>query len=233
MSNMVGGKDVVFEAAPQGFDVRLVLDAVLELWPDAVFQDVDEEAGRPLTDVLAAGGASTSREFFVYKDEAGAQGWIREGWTEEHGNDMAHFLVSEDATSPNRLLLTLVIDSLTSQTLELMASVQDALKLMSGGEGAQQKLSRVDWEAQLGAAGYTSGRDSFYDTVEELRATLFRSWTADELACHPHEALQFCEVVRRRVVAPVPDHLIMKALMNRRRQGRKNTSSLPQVSIRA
>jgi hypothetical protein len=44
MSNMVGGTDLIFEAARRGFDVRPLLDAVLEVWPDGYFQNA-EEAG--------------------------------------------------------------------------------------------------------------------------------------------------------------------------------------------
>jgi hypothetical protein len=215
---MVGGTDIIFETAQQGFDVRLILDAVIEVWPDGLFQNAEEEGVRPLTAVLEDQQVGASREFFVYKDQASADSWGQNGWTEEYGNAMAHFLVVENAARPEMLQLTLVIGSATGEMVRLIAGVFDALGRMAAGESALRERSRrVDWEADLKAIGYTSGREQFYAKVEELRIALFPGWSADELACHPHEALQFCEIVRR-VVAAVPDHLVMKALINRRKQ---------------
>lgn len=71
---------------------------------------------------------------------------------------------------------------------------------------------------ELVAAGSKLSRDDFYDLVMEQRALVFPNWTEDELACHPGDALQFCEVVRRKVSAPVQDHVIMHALMNARKR---------------
>ena len=224
MNSMVGGTDVIFETARQGFDVGLILDAVIEVWPDGLFQDAEEEDVRPLTSVLADQRPGTSHEFFVYKDRASADSWAKEGWTEEHGNDLAHFLVVEDSTRPEMLQLTLVIGSATGETVHLVTAVFDALSRMAaGGPALRSRSRRVDWEAELRAVGYTLGKEQFYEKVDELRNALFPDWTADELACHPHEALQFCEVVRR-VVAPVPDHLVMKALLNRRIQQQKGSA---------
>lgn len=223
MSNMVSGTDVIFETARQGFEVLPLLDAVLVVWPDGLLQNAEDDAVHRLTDVLTGQTVSVSREFFVYKDQATADSWARDGWTEEHANDMAHFLIVEDAARPEMLQLTLVIGSVTGEMVRLIDEVFDALRRLSAGDsGLGERSFRVDWEADLRAVGYTEGRDQFYERVEELRKAFFPGWTADELACHPYQALQFCEVVRR-VVAPVPDHLVMKALLNRRRQGKKGT----------
>jgi hypothetical protein len=226
MNGMVGGTDVIFETARQGFDFLPILDAVLEIWPDGIFQEADEETTRPLTAILADQRVGTAQEFFVYKDRPSAESWARDGWTQEHGNDLAHFLVVQDAARPEVVQLTLVVGSATAETVRLIAAVFDALSRMAeGGSVSRQHSRRIDWDADLSAAGYTSGREQFYEKVEELRNALFPEYTADELACHPHEALQFCEVVRR-TVAPVPDHLVMKALMNRRKQRQKGTAPL-------
>ncbi len=234
MNGMVGGEDVIFETTRKGFDLRPILDAVLELWPDCLFQNAEEADVRLLTAVLTDEVAPHSREFFVYRDKASADSWIRDGWTEEHANDLAHFLVVEDAAHPDTLQLTLVIGSVTGETVCLIGAVHQALTKMSQGEaGLRECFHRVDWDSDLRAAGYTLGREQFYEKVEEIRMALFSNWTADELACHPHEALQFCEVVRR-VVAPVPDHLVMKALLNRRKGGEKKAGSvLPRLVWRA
>jgi hypothetical protein len=81
--------------------------------------------------------------------------------------------------------------------------------------------------AELTAAGSTLSRDDFYDLVMEQRALSFPNWTEDELACHPGDALRFCETVRQKVAAPVQDHVIMHALMNARKR------SMPSDSVAA
>jgi hypothetical protein len=225
MSGMLGGKDVIFETAREGFNIPPLLDALLDVWPDGLFQNAEEDGVHRLSAVLADPGVGASREFFVYKDKASADSWDKEGWTEKHGNDMAHFLIVEDAGRAEMLQLTLVIGSTTGDTVRLIAAIFDVLGRMSRGESADRERSRrVDWEADLRAVGYTAGREQFYEKVEELSKAMFPDWTADELACHPHEASQFCEVARR-VVAPAPDHLVMKALLNRRRRGKNGTAS--------
>lgn len=221
MSGMVGGTDLIFETARRGFDARPILDAVLDVWPDGLFQDAEEDDIRPLADALADPRTGNTREFFTYRDRASADRWQQDGWTHEYGDALTHFLVTEDAAHPDVLRLTLVIGSATDETIRLIAAVSDALSRMAVEQCTLQAPSRrIDWEAELRAAGYTAGKEEFYAKVEELSAALFPDWSADELACHPHEALQFCEIVRR-VVAPVPDHLVMKALLNRRKQRRK------------
>src|SRR5205814_1465583 len=134
----------------------------------------EAEIVRPLVTVLADHQASASQEFFVYKDPASAARWDKDGWTEEHGNGMAHFLVVQDAARPDTLQLTLVIGTATPETVRLVAAVFDALDRMAAGEVTLGERSRrVDWEADLQAAGYTSGREPFYEKVEELRNALF------------------------------------------------------------
>ena len=71
---------------------------------------------------------------------------------------------------------------------------------------------------ELEACGCTLSRVDFFDLVQEVRAAFCPSWTEDELACHPTEAHQYCESVRVRASAPIPDHVIMHALMNARKQ---------------
>ena len=117
---------------------------------------------------------------------------------------MAHFLVVEDTPTPEMLQLTLVIGDATAETIRLVAAVLEVLRGMPASETEQRKRPRrIDWEAALRATGYPSGRDRFYEKVGELSDDLFPDWTPDELACHPHEAQQFCDAVRR-VVGPVP-----------------------------
>jgi hypothetical protein len=43
------------------------------------------------------------------------------------------------------------------------------------------------------------------------------NWTVDDLVCHPDEAKAYCEQIRSEVGAPVPDHVILRRLMNARK----------------
>jgi len=213
---MIGGTDMVIETTREGFDIRRVLDAVNDLWPDAMLQDAEEEHATPLTQVDGTG----SREFFIYKSPESADSWIAHGWTEEHGDDMAHFLVRQVGGQPDSVRITLVIGSGTAEPMRLYFAVSDAITGMRpGAERRSPRPGRIDWDASLKAVGYLAGRQQFYEKVEAVREAAYPGWPSDELACHPSEALQFCDVVRRAVAAPVPDHFVMKALLNRRRQG--------------
>ncbi|MBY0528041.1 MAG: hypothetical protein K2R98_31885 [Gemmataceae bacterium] len=199
----------------------LILDAVFEVWPDGLFQDAEHDDLHPLSAAPVDQRADEPHEFFVYKDQSAAISWNRNGWTEEFGDDMIHFLSAECAARPDVVQLTLVIGTATSETLRLVATVFDALTQMAADDPALRLHSRrVDWDAELQAVGFTSGKENFYAKVEGMSKILFPGWTADELACHPHEAQQLCEIVRR-LVAPVPDYLVMKALMNRRKQPKR------------
>src|SRR4051812_36537858 len=111
MSSMVGGTDVIFETARQSFDIVPLLDVVSEVWPDGLYQDAKGDAVRPLSSVLADQRVDAAREFFVYRDRPSADSWEKEGWTEQHGNDMVHFLIADDAARLEVLQLTLVIGS--------------------------------------------------------------------------------------------------------------------------
>jgi hypothetical protein len=137
MANMVHAKTKfarvqIFETARQGFEVGPLLDAVIEVWPDGLFQDAAGEEVRPVAAALADSRISELHEFFVYKDRASADSWIKEGWTEQHGNDMVHCLIVEDASRPEILQLTLVIGSATAEMVRLIATVFDALGRMAG-----------------------------------------------------------------------------------------------------
>lgn len=119
--SMISGTDIILEISKHRFDFRALLAAVAAVWPDALVQDADDEKTRPIAD------AKESQEFFVYKDRAGAESWCRDGWTEEHGNDMVHFLVVPAPARLDVLHLTIVIGSATSETNRLVAAVSVAL----------------------------------------------------------------------------------------------------------
>ena len=77
----------------------------------------------------------------------------------------------------------------------------------------------INFEAELPSHGYDQGREEFYNLVQEVFAVMYTTWTVDDLACHPSEALKYCQAVRQKASANVPEELIMHALMNARKRG--------------
>jgi hypothetical protein len=77
----------------------------------------------------------------------------------------------------------------------------------------------INFEQELRACRYLLGRDEFYNLAQEVFAVMYPAWTVDDLACHPSEAIKYCEAVRQKASANVPEELIMHALMNARKRG--------------
>jgi hypothetical protein len=224
MSSMISGTDVTFSTPRKGFDVREVLRGLHGIWPQALFQDAEEDKIHPLAAMLGKRFGDDAHEFFVYKDKAAAKSWDSHGWTEKNQNSMVHFLIDPDPDDPKSLRMTFVLGELNSEMFQLGSRIFDSLGQASSDHASSAQFPRrVDWDSEVKAVGYLAGQQNFYRDVENLQKKTYPGWTADELACHPHEALQFCQVVRR-TIALVPDHLVMKALLNRRRQGRKRSA---------
>jgi hypothetical protein len=210
MSTLLTGIDLVLETSADGFDPRTILDHVVEDWPEAVFQDADATTTRSAATILGAAVDFKSNEFFLFEDQAQADSWNQDGRTDANANRMLHFLVAENVPRPGSIQVTMVIDSLTSAMAGLYGALHTAL--------AEKLSGRVNFEKELRAAGSNLTRTEFYNLVEGLRAKLYPHWSQDELACHPHDAAQFCDIVRMNAKAPLPDNVIMKALLNRRKQ---------------
>ncbi|SRR5579883_75542 len=216
--NLLGsGIDLILTTARESYDPKNILDAVADFWPQGVFQDASEETTRPLAVVLTQEGELSSREFFVYQDETSAQSWRDNGKTAANANRMIHFLIQDDPSDSDRLQITIVIDEWNADMIRLSAALD--VRLESGALGQPHKpLGRLNLDAELRAAGCLLNREQFYEEIERTRKASYPEWTQDELACHPQEALRFCETVRSKVQAPVPDHLIMKAMFNARKR---------------
>ena len=140
MSSMVGGTDVIFETARQGFSIGLLLGAVLDVWPDAQVQEADSDIARPLTESVAHPPSEELEEFFIYKDPQSAKSWANDGWTEEYANDLVHVLVVEEAPRPDTIQVTLVIGAFTGETLRLVVAVFEALRDMTPGASVEPRL---------------------------------------------------------------------------------------------
>ncbi|HTU93181.1 MAG TPA: hypothetical protein VMF69_24085 [Gemmataceae bacterium] len=189
-----------------------------DYWPQGVFQDASEETTRPLAAVLAEEAELKSREFFVYQDEASAVSWAACGKTAENANRMIHFLIQHDSVAAEKLQITIVIDEWDADMIRMYASIEERLVScpLAGPPGGPSV--RLNFDAELRAVGCPLNREQFYEAVEHIRKAIYPEWTQDELAYHPHDALRFCEIVRSNVQAPVPDHLVMKAMLNYRKR---------------
>ena len=67
--------------------------------------------------------------------------------------------------------------------------------------------------------GVDMERDNFIDILCDAFADTYRGqWSLDELLLHPREALVFCDQIKRRLGAyDLPDDIILRAIMNRRK----------------
>ena len=63
-------------------------------------------------------------------------------------------------------------------------------------------------------------RDQLVDElVGDFAETYRDAWTIDELCLHPREAMRFCDDVRRRhAYYDLPDDIILRSIMNRRKR---------------
>jgi hypothetical protein len=217
--NVTGsGIDIILTTPRQSHDPKTILDVMADYWPWGVFQDASAETTRPLAAVLAEQAELKSCEFFVYQDEASAASWSACGRSAENANRMIHFLIQDDPAAPENLQITVVIDEWTADMARLYASLEERLVPCSLVDRTWRPSVRLNFDAELRASGCPLNREQFYDAVESIRRAIYPEWTQDELACHPHEALRLCEIVRSKTQASVPDHLIMKAMLNYRKR---------------
>lgn len=74
-------------------------------------------------------------------------------------------------------------------------------------------------ETELTEVGCAMDAAMFRELVAERHAAMHPVWTEDELTCHPDEAKAFCGAIRNEVDAQVPDHIILRTLLNVRKAG--------------
>lgn len=74
--------------------------------------------------------------------------------------------------------------------------------------------SRIDNEKALKACGCQATPDQLSEAIREVHQTFYCDWSEEKLANHPGEAHELCEVVRSRLKAYIPAHVILTALHN-------------------
>lgn len=97
------------------------------------------------------------------------------------------------------------------------AGTCEAIEISNDGLTPRRKQVARKLEVELTDAGCSLDPKSFIAILEERHATMHPGWTVDDLVCHPDQAKTYCEQIRSAVGAPVPDHVILRRLMNARK----------------
>lgn len=71
-------------------------------------------------------------------------------------------------------------------------------------------MSRL--QTVLRNAGYPGDRDQFRNQLADLFAENYRDWTDEKLLFHPDEAKRYCNLIRAKAGANLPDDVILAAL---------------------
>jgi hypothetical protein len=93
----------------------------------------------------------------------------------------------------------------------------DAMEISIDDLTHRRKRVARKLEVELRNAGCSLDPKRFIELLEERHASMHPDWTVDDLVCHPDQARTYCEQIRSEVGAPVPDHVILRRLMNARK----------------
>lgn len=87
-------------------------------------------------------------------------------------------------------------------------------------------------EQQLEDSGAGIGASAFRKIVSEIFLRLYPGWTDEDLMVNPRESRLFCHVVRRAVgCRKLPDPVVLKTLINIRKNGCRRKEKRPAISI--
>src|SRR5438105_484075 len=106
MTFTIGGIDLIMQGPKTSAPWKIIFQLSHELWPNSVFQDADEEGTHPVSQVMTSKPIPNPREFFIYRDDANARSWEKDGRTTHNQYDMLHFLLFEEPDHPDRLQVT-------------------------------------------------------------------------------------------------------------------------------
>lgn len=124
---MIGRIDVVLSVPPCAPVGEIVVDVCRRYWPQAVFQDVDDEQTHSLDRSEAWDHAAASTEFFIFRNPAAAESWERLGAVLENSNTMLHFLIRDRNGSSADRELTCVCDARTGDVEQIIDSIKSEL----------------------------------------------------------------------------------------------------------
>lgn len=94
----IGGHDIMMDVPPRVPTVDLILGRIRRLWPEARFQDAEEEDRYAIYDPHVFIGGARSKEFLIYRDLVAVVAWDRDGVTPANLNTMLYFIVRDGAS---------------------------------------------------------------------------------------------------------------------------------------
>jgi hypothetical protein len=94
---------------------------------------------------------------------------------------------------------------------------EEQCDFLSTSQTPRRKRVARKLEVELRDAGCSLDPKRFIKLLEERHVAMHPEWTVDDLVCHPDQAKTYCEQIRSEVGAPVPDHVILRRLMNARK----------------
>jgi hypothetical protein len=122
---MIGGEDIILYAPSEVPATELALGRLRRFWPDAVVRDPDEETLHSIHAPWVLNRGVRSRELMIYRDEAAAASWDRDGMTPENTNDMFCLIVGEPSqVKPDKREVTLVCGERTEAIEELVRDLE-------------------------------------------------------------------------------------------------------------
>ena len=101
--------------------------------------------------------------------------------------------------------------------MSMLRKFANAMRLSIDELTSRRKRMARRLETELAECRCSMDANMFRDLVVVRHKDLHPSWTEDDLVCHPDEAKSFCQVIRAEVSADVPEHVILKTLLNARK----------------
>lgn len=75
--------------------------------------------------------------------------------------------------------------------------------------------------SELELLGCSMPSADFLDLLQEVRAVMFPAWSDDQMLCNPDQSKQFCNVIRAKAGELLIDDLILRSLLNARKNPNK------------
>lgn len=102
--------------------------------------------------------------------------------------------------------------------MSMLRKFADAMGVSIDMLGYRGKRMLRKLEVELTECGCHLTSNDFREHLEEQKALVAPAFNTDELVCHPKEAMEYCDVVRKATSCPkLSDFLILRTLMNIRR----------------
>jgi len=79
-------------------------------------------------------------------------------------------------------------------------------------------------EKELKLFGCDVDPNAFEEMLGDVFANMFPGTSDEDLLYHPYDALQYCKAIRARSGCDIPDHVILRRLINCRKRSRPRKS---------